>query len=101
MTPLHIQIALHYASFLCPYAENDLPHRYSVAVRTYTDQLVRAGMLTLREPDLSGTPDPIKNTASYAPTAGLRMYVDALCSVPLPKLKAAWVHPMLDPQVDE
>ena len=95
MTPLHILIGIHYATRLCPYGESEPEHRYSKAVRRYTEDLVRAGMLTPREPDTGDMLECVRNTASYAPTDGLRMWVDALTDVPVPKLREAWTHPAL------
>ena len=94
ITPLHILIAIHYVTRPCPYAEDKPNERYSVATVTYTNDLVRAGLLTLREPGYTDV-----NTAEYAPTTGCRMFVDALCSVEYPKMREAWVHPMLDPLI--
>ena len=98
MTPLHILIGIHYAARPAPYGESEPEHRYSRAVRAYTADLVRAGLLTPREPDGDGVPEHIRNTAEYAATDGLRMWVDALMDVPLPKLRAAWTHPALSPR---
>lgn len=98
MTPLHILIGIHYASRPAPYAESEPEHRYSKAVRAYTEDLVRAGLLTPREPDTDDVPEHVRNTAAYAATDGLRMWVDALTDVPLPKLREAWTHPALPPR---
>lgn len=98
MTPLHILIGIHYASRVCPYGESEPEHRYSKAVRAYTEDLVRAGLLTPREPDGDDVPEHVRNTAAYAATDGLRMWVDALTDVPLPKLRTAWTHPALAPR---
>jgi hypothetical protein len=98
MTPLHILIGIHYASRPCPYSESEPEHRYSQAVRSYTEELVRAGLLTKREPDGDDVPEHARNTAEFAATDGLRMWVDALTDVPLPKLREAWVHPTLSPR---
>ena len=94
MTPLHIRIAIHYLCHPYPYAENEPEHRFSPATRAYTQDLVNAGLLVPREPDA----DPKGNTAEYEGTVGLRVYVDALEAVPLPKLREAWIHPMLEPR---
>lgn len=98
MTPLHILIGIHYATRLCPYAENDPEHRYSRAVRDYTAALVRAGMLIPRTPDGPEVSEHVRNTAEYAPSDGLRMWVDVLADVPFPKLRTAWTHPALPPR---
>jgi hypothetical protein len=98
MTPLHILIGIHYATRLCPYGESEPEHRYSNAVRAYTEGLVKADMLTPREPDGPNIPEHIRNTAAYAPTDGLRMWVEALTDVSLPKLREAWTHPTLAPR---
>ena len=98
MTPLHILIGIHYYSRPIPYAWDRPEERYSKAVRAYTEDLVRAGLLTRREPDGDDVSEHIRNTAEYAATEGLRMWVDALTDVPLPKLRTAWVHPTLSPR---
>ena len=51
MTPLHILIGIHYLCRPCPYAEHEPEHANSPAVRDYTQDLVRAGLLVPREPD--------------------------------------------------
>jgi hypothetical protein len=99
MTPLHILIGIHYAARVCPYGESEPEHRYSQAVRAYTEDLVRAGLLTPRAPDGPNIPEHIRNTAAYAPTEGLRMWVDALTDMPIPKLREAWIHPALASRV--
>jgi hypothetical protein len=98
MTPLHILIGIHYATRLEPYGEREPEHRYSKAVRAYTEDLVRAGLLIPREPDTDDVSEHIRNTSAYAPTEGLRMWVDALTDVPPPKLRTAWIHPALSPR---
>lgn len=98
MTPLHILIGIHYHSRPVPYAWDRPEERFSKAVRAYTEDLVRAGLLTPREPDGDDVPEHIRNTAAYAATDGLRMWVDALTDVPLPKLREAWTHPALAPR---
>ena len=96
MTPLHILIAIHYHCHPYPYAEDEPEHRYSEMTRRYTEQLVAAGLLVPREPDGEDVPEDRRNTAEYEPTQGCHMYVDALCTIPLPKRGAAWMHPMVD-----
>ena len=98
MTPLHILIGIHYGTRVCPYSESEPEHRYSKAVRDYTADLVRAGMLIEREPDTDAVPEHVRNTATYAPTDGLRMWVDALTDISLPKRREAWTHPALSPR---
>jgi len=95
MTPLHIRIAIHYLCHPYPYAENEPAHRFSIATKSYTNDLVRAGLLVPRE---VGDGDP--NTAEYEATAGCRMYVDALKSVPLPERCTAWAHPLVGMRPD-
>jgi hypothetical protein len=77
MTPLQIKIALHYYTTAAPYAEYDLP----TVVLNCIDELVRAGMLIPESNSLSG----------YLATDGLRVYVDKLMSIPLPKSITSWV----------
>jgi hypothetical protein len=89
MTPLHIRIMIHYLCHPYPYAENEPAHRFSRATTQYTQQLVRKGMLVPRTPDK-------EDTSEYHATEGCRMYVDALCAVPLPRRDMMWTHPMLD-----
>jgi hypothetical protein len=68
MSPLHIQLAIHYLTLNTPYAEHEPEHANSPAVREFTQQLIDAGLLT----------------ENYKATKGLSVYVDALCKVPLP-----------------
>ena len=98
MTPLHIQIAIHYHCRPCPYAENEPEHRYSRAVRMYTQDFVDAGLLIPRTPDDDDVPEHQRNTAEFASTEGLRMFIDALCEISLPKKREAWVHPSMPPR---
>lgn len=77
MTPLQIEILLHY--HCCPgdYRDGDFA---APAVREAIDGFRDAGLL--------------KDSGQgriYEPTDGVRAYVDALCAVPLPVLQ--WVVP--------
>lgn len=99
MTPLHIRLAVHYRCHPYPYSQYETPaHANSPAVRRYTADLVRAGLIVPRVPDGPEVPEHSRNTSDYEPTEGLRMYLDALEAVPLPKLREAWIHPMLKPR---
>lgn len=82
MTPLHIQIMLHYYCTVTPYAENDTQHRYSAATIAYTQQLVNADMLT------SSTCKDV-----YVVTEKGRAYIEALKAVQMPVEKTIWVQP--------
>lgn len=87
ITPLHLQIALHYYMTPLPYARHDRDHANSPAVRRFTADLVRAGMI-----------EPADTESGYAPTAGLHMWVEALKAVPVPHLAMQWT---MDPPVVE
>ena len=87
MTPLHIQLAIHYYAIAERYAKDNPGHARSPAVRQYTRELVAAGMIV---------PDPAE-PSGYRATAGLRMYVEALKSVPLPTLGLQWSMPGVEP----
>ena len=74
MTPLHIQIALHYFTRNEPYAMREPAHANSDATRRYTKELVDAGLLV-----------PDTNEASgYQRSGKLRQYVEDLLAVQLP-----------------
>lgn len=85
MTPLHLRIALHYFHyFVSPtvsYGAGDSDaHAISPAVRNYKKELVDAGLLEFCDDGIR-----VKTTEA------LSVYIEALCSVPLPVQK--WVIP--------
>jgi len=82
MTPLHIQIMLHYYARVTPYAEHEPEHRYSPAVKEYTQQLIVANMLTSSQ-----------SSGVYVVTEKGRAYVEALKAVKEPVSKEIWVQP--------
>lgn len=45
MTPLHIQLLLHFYAIAEPYAKHDPQHAESSAVRDYTENLVMMGLI--------------------------------------------------------
>jgi hypothetical protein len=74
-SPLYIEIGLHYHARVNDYRDGDFS---APAVREALDTFVRLGLL------LVGTSD-----RRYEPTEGLRVWVDALCSVAFPEQR--WV----------
>lgn len=77
MTPLHIDILLHY--HCCPddYRGGDFS---APAVREAIAAFVQLGLLVETHVD-----------PRYQPTKGVHIYVEALCRVPLPERR--WVMP--------
>lgn len=78
MTPLQIEIMLHYHCCASDYRDGDFS---APAVRDAIDDFRARGLL--KE---SG------NKRVYEPTEGVRLYVDALCAVPAPVQR--WVIPL-------
>jgi hypothetical protein len=54
MTPLHLQILLHYYTIAEPYAKNDPAHANSKATIDCTQQLIRFGLIYADPKGLSG-----------------------------------------------
>lgn len=81
MTPLHIQIMLHYYACYSPYAEHDTNHRYSEATTRYTQQLVKMDMI---EP-VPGEPE------LYRATARGKVYVERLTGIAPPRVATTYV----------
>ncbi len=82
MTPLEIEILLHYYGKAGDYHDGDF--RYP-AVRNAITAFIDIGLLTT-EPENGMYPH-----RTYHPTAGLRLYVETICKIPLPVKK--WVMP--------
>lgn len=82
MTPLHIQIMLHYYCQVKPYAEKEPEHRYSEATQNYTQQLIHYGMLTYSQ---------CKDV--FVVTEKGKAYVDALKAIKVPVEKIIYVQP--------
>lgn len=79
MTPLHIELALHY------HCRTDQHERLHVqTVRDYASDLVQAGML-MRDGD------------GFYRTDGLAVFVNALCATPFPVRQ--WVMPNRTPSL--
>lgn len=77
MTPLGIEILMHYQTRASDYRDGDFS---APAVREAMDYFVSAGLL--RE---------VMSTHRYEATEGCRVFVEALCRVPVPVQK--WVIP--------
>ncbi|MPZ19536.1 MAG: hypothetical protein GEV06_16690 [Luteitalea sp.] len=73
MTPLQIQMMLHYFAIAAPYAERDPAHAFSPAVVGQRGDLIRSGLLRVDD-----------SPSGYEVTARGRAYVEALKRVPLP-----------------
>lgn len=82
MTPLEIDILLHYHAHTDEY-----PDRSSPAQREAFCKFVRDGFLTMDDNNLPGN----YLMATYSPTEKLHVYIDALCRVPSPV--QTWVIP--------
>lgn len=76
MTPLEIQIGIHYATTMSDFRDLDAP-----AIGEAINRFVDLGMLEV-------TPD---GRSAYAATHGMRMWVESLCQSPLPERR--WVFP--------
>lgn len=85
MTPLHLQIALHYHSH-----PDQHPMLHNAVHREYAEDLVAAGMLQPGAGGLSG------REVTYHATDGLAVFVEALCSTPFPVQQ--WVMPAPNPR---
>lgn len=81
MTPLHLEIALHYH---CKADQFEMVLTNKVR-REYAEDLVSAGML---KPVYNGV-GPV--LAGFERTEGLAVFVEALCATPLPVQR--WVMP--------
>lgn len=87
MTPLEIEILLHYHCCASDYRDGDFS---APAVREAMDRFVATGLL--REVW------NLQRSIRYEPTEGCRVFVEALCRAPAPVQK--WVIPdrsMTDP----
>jgi hypothetical protein len=79
VTPLHIQIALHYYCFRTDWDCSTPKHT------EYVEDLCRAGLL-----ERSGWPH---SSRRFEATDGLKAYVEALTAIKLPVLETRWVIP--------
>lgn len=83
MTPLEITIALFYRCRAGDYGKDNGDNNYNApAVQSALKGFVDTGLLAL---------SPAGCEATYYATPALEVYVEALCSVPLPVQK--WVIP--------
>lgn len=80
MTPLQIQMMLHYYAICEPYAADRPAHAGSLAVISQRDQLCNIGMLQSEVSD-----------SGFSVTEKGRAYVEAVCAVQIPVCK--WVQP--------
>jgi hypothetical protein len=85
MTPLQMQMMIHYYARLTPYAEHEPDHANSLAVRDQRQQLVACGLL-VQKTDETGW-----DGTSYCVTDKGRAYVNHLREVQIPV--AVWVQP--------
>lgn len=88
MTPLGIEILLHYCVSSAQFRDLDAP-----AVREAHEEFVRLGLLY--PPGAFCRENPLGEADYRANRAALQVYVDALCAVPLPEQK--WVIPETEP----
>jgi hypothetical protein len=85
MTPLQIQMMLHYYAIAEPYSIRDERHANSPAVREQRLELVALGLL---ENGGDG------HVSGYRVTECGRTYVKALCEMPLPVLRYVMPSPI-------
>ncbi len=85
---LEIQIALHYATRLGPYAEHDRNHRYSPAVLKTIANFLAFGYLANASAE-----DHAKYGSDYVKTEALDVWADALRNVRMPQRCTGWVIP--------
>jgi hypothetical protein len=73
LTPLHIQILLHYYAIAEPYAKDKPAHANSIATITYTQQLVQHGLIYRNEDSPSG----------YSSTTCGEAFIERLLATPI------------------
>lgn len=83
-SPLEISIALHYWTTPGDYSAEDPDHRLSPAVQSALHGFVEAGLLERRT-------EPTDRGSRFKATDGLRVWIEALCAVPLPV--RIWIVP--------
>ncbi len=81
-TPNDIEVMLHY--YTSPVGH---PRIHASAVRDAVERFVNAGLLVHK----NDTPTTVNDLNAYEVTKGGRMYVEALCAVPIPTQQ--WVMP--------
>ena len=74
MSPLHLQILLHYYAIAEPYAANNPGHANSLAVKAYTQDLIDKNLILADATSGSG----------YRVTERGEFFVSHICSLPLP-----------------
>ena len=84
MTPLHVQILLHYQGRPTPYSAENRDHQLAPATVEYHADLVRDGLL-------DRLADPNEYGCSFLITDRGRALVTAICNTPLPQLVKVWV----------
>lgn len=85
ITPLHIQLLLHYHCNCEPYSKDNYEHAHSRSVIEFMGHLVVNWGLLVKDASAE---------SGYRTTEKGAAYVDMLCSVPLPVCK--WVAPDTD-----
>lgn len=80
VTPLHLQIAIHYHISPGQWPQLSVPIH-----RQYADDLKAAGLLRLKDSSGGGS------FACYEKTDGLAVWIDAICATPFPVKQ--WVMP--------
>lgn len=90
MTPLQVQILLHYQCRVTDYENGMGDHWNSKPVQDALLGFCKAGILKF-----NATPTPAGyQKSSYIPVhEAMSVYIDAVCSVPLPVEKQCWVMP--------
>jgi hypothetical protein len=80
VTPLHIQIAIHYHCSTEQWPQLHIPVHLRYAI-----DLNEAGLLECTAEEICGLPPKFRSTD------GLAIFVNAICATPVPKLQ--WVMP--------
>lgn len=85
VSPLEIQMALHYRCRPTPYAEHEPAHRNSPAVaRVHRLFLARGYIVEASAQDFAAC------RTEYVATEALHVWADALCAVPRPRQRVVW-----------
>lgn len=87
-SPLHWQMLLHYYAIAEPYAQDRPGHANSLAVKAYTEQLLKDNLIRPDETSGSG----------YRVTDRGEVLVEYICNLPLPVQE--WRMPLLTNKSD-
>lgn len=85
VSPLEIQMALHYRTRPTPYAEHEPEHRNSPAVARVHQLFLSRGYIVHAAPENNE-----KYGTEFEATEALHVWADALCAVPRPRQSVIW-----------